>query len=252
MANKIISLIMATLIFTGTALADNLHLKIYNPGAGAIFPVTSTLVYGDRDAILIDAQFQKKYALELIKEIKATGKNLKLIYISHSDPDFYFGLDEIKKAFPNADIVSTAQTAYLIEASKDSKLAVWTTQLKDDAPSQIIIPRAITELPLLEGHKLEIIRSKNDPAHSFVWIPSIKTVLGGISVGEGAHIWMADTKGYKALELWIAQINKMKSLQPRKVVPAHFIKLDDAPEVLNFMGNYLADYKKSCDVQFQW
>lgn len=236
---------MATIVFAGSALAGNPNVKIYNPGANAIFPVTSTLVYGDKDAILIDAQFQKKYALELIKEIKATGKNLKMIYISHSDPDFYFGLDEIKKAFPNAEIVSTAQTAYLIDASKDQKLAVWKPQLKEDAPSEIIIPQAITELPLLEGHKLEIIQSKEDPAHSFVWIPSIKTIVGGISVGEGAHLWMADTKDYKALDLWIAQINKMRSLHPQKVIPSHFIKLDESPEVLDFMDNYLNDYKKA-------
>jgi glyoxylase-like metal-dependent hydrolase (beta-lactamase superfamily II) len=245
MLNKIILSIMTTIVFAGSALAGNLNLKIYNPGANAIFPVTSTLVYGDRDAVLIDAQFQKKYALELIKEIKATGKNLKLIYISHSDPDFYFGLAEIKKAFPNADIVSTAQTAYLIETSKDSKLAIWGPQLKEDAPAEIIIPKAIAELPLLEGHKLDIIQSKEDPAHSFVWIPSIKTVVGGISVGEGAHLWMADTKDYKALDLWIAQINKMKALQPQKVIPAHFNKLDESPAVLDFMESYLTDYKNA-------
>jgi glyoxylase-like metal-dependent hydrolase (beta-lactamase superfamily II) len=236
---------MATITFAESALAGNLNVKIYNPGPNSIFPVTSTLVYGDKDAILIDAQFQKKYVLELIKEIKATGKNLKMIYISHSDPDFYFGLDEIKKTFPNADIVSTAQTAYLIEASKDQKLAVWGPQLKEDAPSEIIVPKAITELPPLEGHKLEIIQSKEDPAHSFVWIPSIRTVAGGISVAEGAHLWMADTKDYKTLDLWIAQIDKMKSLQPQKVIPAHFIKLDESPVVLDLVKSYLIDYKNA-------
>ncbi|QJB38832.1 MBL fold metallo-hydrolase [Chitinophaga oryzae] len=244
MFHEIILSIMATIVFSGSALAG-LNIRIYNPGANAVFPVTSTLVYGDKDAVLIDAQFQKKYVLELITEIKATGKNLKTIYISHSDPDFYFGLDELKKAFPGTAIVSTAQTAYLIEASKDQKLAVWGPQLKEDAPSEIIVPKAIAELPLLEGHKLEIIQSKEDPAHSFVWIPSIRTIVGGISVGEGAHLWMADTKNYKALDLWMAQINKMKSLQPQKVIPSHFTKLDESPEVLDFVENYLKDYKNA-------
>lgn len=242
---KTLLFVMATIMFAGSALAGNLNIKVYNPGATAIFPITSTLVYGDKDAILIDAQFQKKYALELIKEIKATGKNLKMIYISHSDPDFYFGLDEIKKAFPDAAIVSTAQTAYLIEASKDQKLAVWGPQLKEDAPSEIIVPKAIAALPPLEGHQLDIIRSKEDPAHSFVWMPSIRTIAGGVSLAEGAHLWMADTKDYKALDLWIAQINKMKSLQPQKVIPAHFIKLDESPELLDFVEDYLRNYKSA-------
>lgn len=237
--------IMTTIALSNSALAGNLKIKVYNPGTKAIFPVTSTIIYGDKDAVLIDAQFQKQYALELIKEIKALGKDLKFIYISHSDPDYYFGLDEIKKAFPKAEIVSTAQTAYLIEASKDGKLQVWGSQLKGDAPSEIIIPKAIKALPDLEGNKLEIVQTPTDPAHSFVWIPSLKTIVGGISVSIGAHLWMADTKDNAAIEQWIAQIEKMKSLHPESVVPSHFAALDESPKVLDFVENYLKDYNEA-------
>ena len=41
--------------------AKGLALKVYNPGTNAVFPVTSTIVYGKKDAALIDAQFQKQY-----------------------------------------------------------------------------------------------------------------------------------------------------------------------------------------------
>ncbi len=242
---KIILSIMATVAITSSALAGNLKVKVYNPGSKAIFPISSTIIYGDKDAVLIDAQFQKQYALELIKEIKALGKDLKFIYISHSDPDYYFGLDEIKKAFPKVEIVSTAQTAYLIEASKDGKLQVWGSQLKGDAPSEIIIPKAIKTLPDLEGNKLEIVQTSNDPAHSFVWIPSLKTIVGGISVSIGSHLWMADTKDNAAIEQWIAQIEKMKSLHPKSVVPSHFAALDESPKVLDFVENYLKDYNEA-------
>ena len=242
---KIILSIMATVAITSSALAGNLKVKVYNPGSKAIFPISSTIIYGDKDAVLIDAQFQKQYALELIKEIKALGKDLKFIYISHSDPDYYFGLDEIKKAFPKVEIVSTAQTAYLIEASKDGKLQVWGSQLKGDAPSEIIIPKAIKTLPDLEGNKLEIVQTPNDPAHSFVWIPSLKTIVGGISVSIGSHLWMADTKDKAAIEQWIAQIEKMKSLHPKSVVPSHFAALDESPKVLDFVENYLKDYNEA-------
>ncbi len=199
-----------------------------------------------KDAILVDAQFQKNYALKLIEEIKATGKNLIMVYISHSDPDYYFGLYEIKKAFPKAKIVSTAQTSYLISASKDEKLAVWSGQLKGDVPSEIIIPEAISTIPDLEGNKIEIITTKNDPAHSFLWIPSLKTSLGGISVNiAGSHIWMADTKNVAAIEAWIAQLEKLKSLQPVKVIPSHFIELNENPESIDFTKKYLSDYKNA-------
>ncbi|WP_418122530.1 MoaF-related domain-containing protein [Chryseobacterium sp. PTM-20240506] len=241
---KLLSL-LAVLVFVGSAWAGNLKIKVYNPGAKAIFPITSTLVYGDKDAILIDAQFQKQYAEELVKEIKATGKNLKTVFISHSDPDFYFGLDVIKKAFPNVRIISTAQTAYLISASKDDKLAVWNPQLKADAPSEVYVPQAVDSIPDLEGNKIEIRQNPDDPAHSFLWIPSLKTIVGGISVSVDSHIWMADTQSNEAIDKWIAQIDAMKALQPQQVVPSHFAKLNLSLQSLDFVKKYLENYKKA-------
>lgn len=240
---KLLSLI-AILGFI-SIFAGNLKVKVYNPGSKAIFPITSTIIYGDKEAILIDAQFQKQYAEQLVKEIKATGKNLKTVFISHSDPDFYFGLDVIKKAFPDVKIISTAQTAYLISASKDDKLAVWKPQLKTDAPSEIIVPEAVTSIPDLEGNKIEIIQNPEDLAHSFLWIPSIKTIAGGISVSVDSHLWMADTQNVKAIEQWIGQIDAMKSLKPGQVVPSHFAKQSLSPESLDFMKGYLENYRKA-------
>lgn len=241
---KLLSL-AALLGFMSILLAGNLKVKVYNPGSKAIFSVTSTIIYGDKDAMLVDGQFQKQYAEELVKQIKATGKNLKTVFISHSDPDFYFGLDVIRKAFPNVKIVSTAQTAYLISASKDDKMTVWKPQLKEDAPSEIIVPEAVTALPDLEGNRIEIRQNPEDPAHSFLWIPSIKTVAGGISVSTGSHLWMADTQNVKAIDQWIGQIEAMQALKPEQVIPSHFAKQSLSPQSLDFVKNYLENYKKA-------
>lgn len=241
---KLLPLIVL-LVFVNMLSAGNLKIKVYNPGSKAIFSVTSTIIYGDKDAVLIDAQFQKQYAEQLVKEIKATGKNLKTVFISHSDPDFYFGLDVIHKAFPNAKIISTAQTAYLISASKDDKMAVWKPQLKEDAPSEIIVPDVVTAVPDLEGNKIEIISNPEDPAHSFLWIPSVKTIAGGISVSTGSHLWMADTQNLKAIDQWIGQIDAMKSLKPLQVIPSHFAKQFVGPDSLDFVKSYLENYKKA-------
>ncbi|MCW3159986.1 MBL fold metallo-hydrolase [Chryseobacterium oryctis] len=240
---KLFSLILI-LGLISYVFAGNLKIKVYNPGTKAIFPITSTIVYGDRDAILIDAQFQKQYAEELVKEIKATGKNLKTVFVSHSDPDFYFGLDVIKKAFPNVKFISTAQTAYLISASKDAKLAVWKPQLKTDAPSEIIVPEAVNSIPDLEGNTVEIRQNQEDPAHSFLWIPSIKTIVGGISISLDSHLWMADTQNVEAIDKWIGQIDAMKALNPKQVVPSHYAKLNLSPNSLDYIKTILKIIKK--------
>lgn len=154
--------------------AMSLAFHMYHPGAKAIFDVTSTLITGEKDAFLVDAQFQKQYAEELVQLIKDSGKELKVIFISHFDPDYYFGLDVLADAFPKARILSTAQTAWIISASRDDKLVVWKKALGEDAPSRFILPEAVKELPKLEGEEIRIITCPDDEMHSFLYVPSEK------------------------------------------------------------------------------
>ena len=142
--------------------AAPLQVRVFNPGKEATFPVTSAIISGPHEAMLVDAQFQKQYADRLVRMIMATGKRLKYIYISHGDPDYYFGLAEIKKAFPNARVISTAQTAYLISATKDAKLEVSKPKLGADASVDLFVPEAVTSDELtLDGEKI-MIRSTPD------------------------------------------------------------------------------------------
>ncbi len=219
---------------------SKLTLQTFNPGAEAIFPVSSTLICGEKEAILVDAQFQAQYAKDVVAMVKASGRTLKAIYVSHSDPDYYFGLSEIHQAFPEAKVLSTAQTAYLISASKDEKTAVWNAQLKADAPSEIIVPEAVQGNTLeLEGEKIEIHVNPADSAHSFLWIPALKTVLGGISAASGSHLWMADTDGVKGIDDWIAVVDAMSALHPEQVIPSHYLEADYHPEILAWVKAYL-------------
>ena len=154
--------------------AKGLALKVYNPGTNAIFPVTSTIVYGKKDAALIDAQFQKQYAEELVRQIKALKKNLKYVFVSYHDPDFYFGLNVIHKAFPEAQIISTAQTAYLIEASKDFKLNVWKGQLGADTPDSLLVPQPVDPLPWIGGNSSQTATTRPTRSYGFqAFAPSL-------------------------------------------------------------------------------
>jgi glyoxylase-like metal-dependent hydrolase (beta-lactamase superfamily II) len=240
--NLLVAFALVLVSFVANAKSPALSLKVYTPGKDAIFDVASTIVYGKKDAMLIDGQFQKEYAEELVKEIKGLKKNLKTIYISHYDPDYYFGLDVLHKAFPEAKIISTPQTAYMIEVSKDSKINTWKEQLGADAPDSIIVPETTDTIPDLEGNRIEIKQRKDDPAHSYLWIPSLKTVLGGIYVSTGGHLWMADTKTIKGIEQWRQALADMKALQPAQVIPSHFAIRDFSPSNLDIIDKYLADF----------
>jgi glyoxylase-like metal-dependent hydrolase (beta-lactamase superfamily II) len=219
------SLLSAALATTvAGAAAAPLTLEVFNPGEAAIFPVASVIVSGAKDAVLIDAQFSRGEALKLVEQIRAGGKHLTTVYISHSDPDFYFGLDVIHAAFPDAKIVATPQTIAGIEKKKDAKVAFWGPILKDNAPQSIIVPQPLHgDTIKLEGQALKIEGLKGaTPERSYVWIPSIKAVLGGVVLFNDLHVWTADTQTPESRQQWLATLDGVAALKPATVVPGHF------------------------------
>lgn len=216
-----------------------LELQVYNPGEAAVFPVSSTLISGQRDAVLVDAQFSSQQAAELVKLIHASGKRLTTIYISHGDPDFYFGLQTLKQAFPRARVVATAATIEHIRATQAGKLAYWGPILKDGAPSEVIMPEPLSGDRLtLEGQELQVIGI--DPERTTLWIPSLKAIVGGVLVDAGEHVWTADTQTAQSRQDWLAMLARIEALQPEVLVPGHY--LGDVPHTLaalQFTRGYL-------------
>ena len=227
----------------GSASAAPLKVEVFNPGEAAIFPVASVLVSGTKDAVLIDAQFSRGEALKLVEQIRASGKRLTTVYVSHGDPDFYFGLDVIHAAFPEAKIVATSYTVAAIEKKKDAKVAFWGPILKDNAPHSIIVPQVLQGDRIeLEGETLQITGPQ--PERSYVWIPSIKTVAGGVVVFNDLHVWTADTQTAASRQQWLATLDGIAALQPATVVPGHY-KVGSAltPASIGFTRDYLVKFE---------
>ena len=97
------TLIAATLsiAFAGAHAAQPLQVKVYNAD-GNSFNVNSTLVYGEKEAMVIDAGFTRADALRIAANVLDSGKELKTIYVSQADPDYYFGVETVKEIFPKA------------------------------------------------------------------------------------------------------------------------------------------------------
>ncbi|MDE9459009.1 MBL fold metallo-hydrolase [Xenorhabdus bovienii] len=229
------------------AQAANLKLDIYNPGETGIFPVSSEIISGDHEVVLIDAQFKKSDAQELVKMIQQTGKKLTTIYISQSDPDFYFGLDVITTAFPEAKVIASPETIKAINETKDGKLAYWGGILQDQAPKKVIVPEPLKGNTFtVDGEKL-IVEGLDGPAadRTFVWVPKLKAVVGGVTVSGNIHVWIADTQTKVSRQHWMQTLDRIKSLKPDTVVPGHYV--GSAPmtlESVTFTQNYLTTLEK--------
>lgn len=222
--------------------AEQLKMEVYNPGEKSIFPVSSEIISGKTEAALIDAQFQRNDAEALVKKIKQSGKKLTTIYISQADPDFYFGLDVITKAFPQAKVIATPQTIEEIKATKEGKMAYWGPILKENAPTQIIVPQELQGKSFtVDGQEISVEGLDGpSPEKTFVWIPSLKAVVGGVAVSGNIHLWVADTQTPESRQNWLTTLEKIKALKPVTVVPGHY--LDNAPQTLEsvtFTQNYL-------------
>lgn len=201
---------------------------------------------GKRDAILVDTQFSAADAQKLVKLVKDSGKRLVTIYISHSDPDYYFGLDVLQKAFPDAQILATPQTVARIEETYEGKLKVWAPKLGANGPKRIVIPEPVQGSTLmLEDQTIKIMDLDGpEPYRSYLWLPSIKTVLGGIPVHGGRHLFMADARTPEAQVNWLKTLDIIRGLGPEVVVPGHFIP--GAPQDLrsvDFTSNYIRTFQ---------
>jgi glyoxylase-like metal-dependent hydrolase (beta-lactamase superfamily II) len=199
-----------------------LTLQVYNAD-GNSFHVNSVLVAGQTDAVLLDTGFTRADALRIAAMVLDSKKTLKTIFITQADPDYYFGIEVLKQYFPDAKVVATAPTLKKIEATLATKLQVWGPRMGANAPKNVPLPEVLAgNVITLEGQALEV-RGLDDslPHRSYVWIPSIKTIAGGVNVFGGLHLWTADTQSVQERADWGKKLGAMAALQPARVIPGH-------------------------------
>ena len=245
-------MIRTTVIAASLALAfaaqaaQPLTVKIYNAD-GNSFNVNSTLVYGDKEAMVIDAGFTRADALRIAANVLDSGKQLTTIYVSQADPDYYFGVEALKEVFPQADVVTTTAVLEKLTAKMAGKVAFWGPQMGANAPRKPVAPRALVGNALtLEGQTIEIRGTQGVLAHRpYAWIPSIKAIVGNIGVFGGMHVWTADTQSVAERAAWVAQLDEMAALKPELVVPGHMksgTKVDAS--TIAFTKDYLQTFEK--------
>src|SRR4051794_39450007 len=192
-------------------------------GSPAGFLVDSTLVAGERDAILIDAQFDLADAHRLVAMILESKKTLTTVYVTHFHPDHYFGLGVIQQAFPKAKLVALPAAVTEIKKTWQDKVKQWGPLYGDLVTSKPVLPVAMQGTTLtLEGQTLEVHGGVQGDAedNSYVWIPSIKTVVAGDIVYRGVHAWTRETNAAQRAA-WRKTLDQIAALKPEVVVAGH-------------------------------
>lgn len=233
--------------FTSAHAAPPLTVKVYNAD-GNSFNVNSTLIYGEKEAVVIDAGFTRADALRIAANVLDSGKQLTTIYVSQADPDYYFGVETLKEIFPQAEVVTTAAVLEKLTAKMAGKVAFWGPKMGANAPRKPVVPRALEgNIFKLEGQTIEIRGITGLLAHRpYAWIPSIKAVVGNIGVFGNMHVWTADSQTAAERAAWVAQLDEMLALKPELVIPGHMkagTKVDAS--AISFTKDYLLTFEKN-------
>jgi glyoxylase-like metal-dependent hydrolase (beta-lactamase superfamily II) len=187
------------------------------------FLVSSTLVAGEKEAVLIDAQFTLADAHRLIAAILESKKTLTTVYVTHGHPDHYFGLVAIKQAFPKAKLVTHPAALAEMKKTWQAKVKQWGPMYGALVPTEPVLPTALAAKTItLEGQTLEIRGpSQGDSTdNSYVWIPSIKTVIAGDVVYSNVHPWTRDSNAEQR-KAWIKTLDEIAALGPTTVIAGH-------------------------------
>ncbi len=188
------------------------------------FAVASVIVMGERDCVLIDAQWTLMNAHRVIAEIIETGKNLTTIYLTHAHPDHYFGAGVIAEAFPNARVIAMPEDAEMINDQFFGKIEIWEAQIG----AHNVCRKTVPIEPLkqnyfeLEGQRLEIIpKVIGDMRYNtMVHIPSIKTLYGSDVLFNQAHPFTCEVTAEERQE-WIAAIDMIDTMDLEVIIPGH-------------------------------
>ena len=206
------------------------------------YSVTSTLVYGENDLILIDPQFLASDARAVADRIRATGRTLTTVYTTHAHPDHYLGVATILEEFPEAQYVAVPEVVVRMVTSWPARRNFRVDTYGDELPSEeAILPTPLVGPMMLEGHELVVTKELmgDGPGNTFVHIPAIDAVVTGDILFANSHFGVPEDPAalYETFDL-------IDALNPEILVAGHqAVGTPNDPGTTDFMRGYIDNFK---------
>lgn len=212
-------------------------------------PMSATLIYGQRDAILVDTQVTFAQVDALSDWIDSFNRRLVGIYVTHGHSDHWIGLSRLKERFPDAAAWARPKVheRAVFEATNPGLSAYWQGIFPNEVPTSPVLPERLDDTSIdLEGSELQIIDiGQGDTADSTVMhVPSIAAVVGGDVVYNQVHMMTAETDE-NARGDWIANLDRIAALDPSIVVSGHNrVGAPFLPTTIAESQQYLRDFSR--------
>jgi len=211
-------------------------------------PITSTLIFGEHDAVLVDAMGTVAEAEALADWVALHNRNLETIYITHSHFDHFYGLGILLNRFPAARAIATPKTVEAMQSSFVPPVSQFARQwFPGQVPAKFISPEPYTgDTFTLEGRELRIIEQgrTDSPDSTSLYVPSIGLIVAGDVVYNQCRMYVGDTTP-ESRKNWIAALDRLAALNPAIVVAGHKKPgAPDSPSAIQDTKRYLEDFDR--------
>ncbi|GJC95051.1 Metallo-beta-lactamase domain-containing protein [Colletotrichum higginsianum IMI 349063] len=241
--------------------SDKCSLRVENfVNQGLSLDMVSSLIIGSEAAVVIDLPLAVAQANLLAAWVKnTTEKPLVAAFTTHNHPDHYLSGRAFLDHFPEAKHYATAEAAAWIQNEAEKKTEYWSSVFGEGviAPSPAIptpYNHSFFVLPGDESCPVEIISSIGGDTidEAMFWIPSSRTLIAGDAVyGHQMHVWLADLLTPALTASWLATLDFVAKLQPRRVVPGHALSADtfSAAEDIVHTRDYVTFFQKNIEAK---
>ena len=214
-------------------------------------PITSTLIMGRHDAVLVDPPLTTEQAGEVGDWVTASGRKLRQIYITHGHGDHWFGAIPLLQRFPGVTVRATAGTAKVMEAQSDPKLRAefWDRVFPRQVPAGELDVTVVDErgFELDDGVALvpvEVGHTDTD-ATTMLHVPEMGLLIAGDVVYNGVHLYLTESGGVAGVDEWLAALDTAQTLNPATVIAGHKDpRAFDNPAQIQATRRYLTDARR--------
>ena len=213
-------------------------------------PITSTLILGTHDAVLVDPPLTNTQAAEVGDWIEASGRRLHQIYITHGHGDHWFGAIPLQKRFPGVAVRATEGTKQhmAVQNSAEFRADVWDRVFPGQLPTGAVDVNVVDE----RGFELEDVRllpvevgHTDTDATTMLHVPEIGLLVAGDVVYNGVHLYLTESGGVTGIEEWLAALDIAETLRPASVISGHKKpRAFDNPSQIQATRRYLTDARE--------